>query len=87
MDLNKVIYLGHSAKEPLMCPPSELAYGSEPHDHIWSMVHRGVQSGTLASGEVGVPGVVQLGGYREVAIPGTNPGSSRGRFYGLFMEY
>ena len=31
----KVIYLGHKANVPLICPGSELSYGFEPHDHIY----------------------------------------------------
>ena len=31
----KVITLGHSAKQPLIGPASELTDGFEPHDHIY----------------------------------------------------
>ena len=34
MDINKVIYLGHKARVPLIRLPSELADGFEPHGHI-----------------------------------------------------
>ena len=41
LDLNRVIYLGHSPKEPLIWPPSELCDGFEPHGLIWSAGLRG----------------------------------------------
>ena len=34
MDINSVIMLGHSPKQPLMSPPSELTDGLEPHGHM-----------------------------------------------------
>ena len=33
-----VIYLGHTSKEPLMCPTSELLDGLEPHGQLRSSV-------------------------------------------------
>ena len=35
---SSVITLGQQANVPLMCSASELAYGYEPHDHIYSAV-------------------------------------------------
>ena len=72
-DSESVIYLGHTANVPLIRRLSELADGLEPHDHILlvdtadplpPVLHR-VQGR-------GVPGVA-VGGYREGAIPGTQP--------------
>ena len=34
MDINKVIILGHKAKQPLITLSSELVDGFEPHGHI-----------------------------------------------------
>ena len=84
---SSVITLGHSSKEPLIRPPSELGDGFEPHDLIYSagLTVRGVLlhlPGTASRG--GVPGVVQLGGYLGGAIPGTQPAS---RFRAYLMNY
>ena len=73
MDINSVIKHGHSAKLPLMCPASELTDGFEPHDTIWSAGWSVVACRVVGVAGGGVPGVVQLGGCREGAIPGTNP--------------
>ena len=82
----RVIYLGHTANVPLIRPLSDLADGFEPHDTIWSRVHRGVQSGTLARWGSGVPGVVRLGGYWEGGNTGTQPGPSRGQIV-AYLRY
>ena len=61
------------AKQPLMCSSSELADGSEPHDHICCRYVAGVDM-------PGVPGVDGegctrggLGGCLGGCIPGTQP--------------
>ena len=53
MDIPKVIYLGHTLKQPLIGPPSELVDGFEPHGLIYL---RTVRHG----------GMVQPGGEEEV---------------------
>ena len=57
MGYNKVINLGHKAKEPLMSSRSELADGLEPHDQF---DQRRLHARTVHSGDRqrGVPGVV-----------------------------
>ena len=56
-------------------PPSELTDGYEPHGLIYSAVMTGVADDVYSRGRRGVPGVMQLGGYRVGTIPGTNPAS------------
>ena len=60
-----VITLGHSVKQPLIQPPSELFDGLEPHDQFYlsGMPVRQLL-GTGVRWE-GVPGVRGWGGYRE----------------------
>ena len=57
MDINSVINVGHSPKQPLMWSPGELVDGLEPHDHIY-LVPRvsSVDHGPAGVGR-GVPGV------------------------------
>ena len=72
MDIISVIRLGHRPKQPLMCSPSELLDGSEPHDHI-PLVPRvsSVDHGPAGGGR-GVPGVEGwVGTWR--GIPGGYP--------------
>ena len=77
-----VINLGQLPNVPLIWPPSELGDGFEPHDTIYlgdrprgdSTHEHGVPVGGR-----GVPGVVQEAGYREGAIPGTQPGQPAGQ--------
>ena len=55
----------------------ELVDGFEPHDTIYSRdmtARHGDQPGSERAVGGGVPGVGELGGYREGAIPG-NPAS------------
>ena len=73
MDISKVIYLGHSAKQPLIWPSTELSDGFEPHGHITHRVVPGKRVPVAAVGGRGVPGVGWLGGYLGGAIPGTQP--------------
>ena len=40
MDILRVIYLGHTPKQPLIWSRSELVDGFEPHSLIWSAGHR-----------------------------------------------
>ena len=68
-----VITLGHTTNVPLMGPPSELSYRSEPHGHVLLLGHRGSDGERDMPWVGGVPGVVPLGGYREGCIPGTEP--------------
>ena len=72
MDPERVIYLGHKVKQPLIRSPSELSYGFEPHDLIYlrSMTVL-CGTGAAAWAGIGVPGV-GLGGCRVGTIPGTN---------------
>ena len=37
MDINSVIYLGHTIEQPLIRPSSELSDGLEPHGLIYSV--------------------------------------------------
>ena len=71
-----VINLGQVGHVPLIRLSSELADGLEPHDHIYSpdtARAAAVQCGSGVRWGGGVPGVCAVGGYREGAIPGTNP--------------
>ena len=62
MDPESVITLGHSARQPLMCPASELVDRLEPHGLIWSMAHRGSDGEQDMPGGAGVyPGWGRLG--------------------------
>ena len=57
---------------PLIQPPSDLGYGLEPHDLIYSVPGSAVR-GAGTGGVAGVyPGWCGMGGYQEGAIPGTN---------------
>ena len=76
MDSQSVIYLGHTLNVPLIGPSTELSDGYEPHGHIYSgnqytahCDHAGQYPGAVGRG---VPGVVQVGGYREGST-GTHP--------------
>ena len=71
MDNNKVINLGHSAKQPLIQCSSELSDGLEPHGHILQPGHHDVAGEVLPGQRWGVPGVVRWWGTWEGAIPGT----------------
>ena len=53
MDIPKVIYLGHSPRQPLIRPPSELVDRFEPH-------------GIILPAAVRHGGMVQPGGEEEV---------------------
>ena len=69
-----VITLGHTLNVPLMCLPSELSDGFEPHGLIQVSVQ---PAGVDEDGWVGrgcTRGGAWLGGYLEGAIPGTQPG-------------
>ena len=70
-----------------MGPPSELADGLEPHDHVLlrRLVDRGLWE--VMGGGGGVPGVVGMGGYLEGGIPGTQPGPSRGQIEAYLYIY
>ena len=60
-----VIDLGHKAEQPLMYRASELSYGIEPHDHIWSSPRgSSVDHGPAVAWEGCTRGAV-LGGCRE----------------------
>ena len=81
--------LGHSLKQPLMCPASDLADGFEPHDMFYLRdTARDIDSSGEPDrrGRGGVPGVVRLGGYREGAIPGTSPAVQPYGFIDLLLE-
>ena len=56
MDILRVIYLGHNAEQPLMCPPGELADGFEPHDTICSQLVPGVHATLMTVVQVVYPG-------------------------------
>ena len=72
-DILSVIYLGHSPNVPLIGLRSELSYGLEPHDHIWSMPRTAVRQ-YQSGGRAGVyPGWWGTGVDLEGAIPGTQP--------------
>ena len=78
MDINSVIYLGHTWHLPLMCPTSELADGLEPHDTIYSAGRTVVASRVVGVGWRGVPGVAGRVGagrvlYRVLTQPGADP--------------
>ena len=60
-----VIDLGHSAKEPLMRPGSELSYRLEPHDHVLLPVHCRTPLTSLYGAAGGVPGGGAAVGYQE----------------------
>ena len=61
-----VIILGQLPSVPLMCPGSELGYGLEPHDYIYSRIQPAAACGPVtACSRMGVPGVGAVGGYRE----------------------
>ena len=53
MDIISVITLGQQANVPLMWCPSELSYGLEPHDQIYTAGHRDV-AGEVPPGRRGV---------------------------------
>ena len=83
MDINSVIILGHTCKQPLMYRTSELVDGSEPHGHIGYTAHSLVHDG-------GVPGV---GGVYPGWCSGWVPGRvlyrvlTRGQPEALFEAY
>ena len=68
-----VITLGHTLKEPLIRPSSELVDGLEPHDYEPS----GVQHGVAPDGELGAVGRVYPGWCSRVGggrvVPGIAP--------------
>ena len=74
--LVSVITLGKLSDVPLIRARSELVDGLEPHDHFYLRRHAtartGSHAGSSSHAREGVPGV-GAGGYREGAIPGTNP--------------
>ena len=81
---SSVIYLGHTSKEPLMWPGSELVDGLEPHGLILQWRQPRAYPATCTRVREGVPGVVGLGGYWEGGIPGTQPGPRLRLIYGIF---
>ena len=72
LDLKCVIYLGHMSNVPLMRPPSDLADGLEPHAPLPHAVVQGPLPPVLVLGRRCTRGGLELGGYREGSIPGTN---------------
>ena len=66
MDINRVINLGHTGQQPLMCSPSELSYRSEPHDQFTLGVSGAAVLGAAAAVGGCTRGGVRLGGYQEV---------------------
>ena len=57
MDSWSVINLGHSPKQPLISLGSELSYGLEPHDTIYSWLLTRALTVVPVTGVEGVPGV------------------------------
>ena len=83
MDYYKVIYHGHSAKQPLIGPSSELGDGLEPHARFRSTV-RGVRHGSSGAGREGCT----RGGAGWVVPGGCYTGyPADGRFEAYLMEY
>ena len=83
MDSQSVIGLGHSPKQPLMRPSSDLSYGLEPHDHIYPRDTAVPVDHVDDAGSGGVPGVVRLGGYPEGCIPGQSAKARLRLIYGI----
>ena len=76
MDFYSVICLGHTLKQPLIGPSSELVDRLEPHALFTpGLPHRAAVPGctVLVGRGGGVPGVVQAGWVWEGTIPGTHP--------------
>ena len=71
MDPDSVIILGHRSKQPLICPSSELLYGLEPHDYIYSAVPHRTEHGVDCRGGGVYPGWCRLVGTGRGTIPGT----------------
>ena len=66
-----------------MCRPSDLSYGLEPHDHIYSAdcTRTAVREYTAGgAGRGGVPGVVQWGGTGGVLYRVLTHASAYGQF-------
>ena len=69
MDINSVIHLGHTGKQPLMYRTSELVDGLEPHDHILDRTQGPRRSQLGDMGWEGVyPGWCRVGAW-EGGIP------------------
>ena len=74
MDFHSVITLGHTSKQPLIGPSSELSYGYEPHDLIYWVRAAAVRGGADYRGGAGVyPGWCRLGTWRVVYRVLTQP--------------
>ena len=88
MDLNKVINLGHNGEQPLMCWPSELSDGFEPHGQFTPRVRHalhadsvpGVAGCTRVAAAGWVPGGYYTGYYPATRFKayGSGPGSASG---------
>ena len=86
MDPESVINVGHSAKQPLIRPRSELADGLEPHDQFYLRYTAVVLTYWYRGSVEGVPGVRWLGGYWEGSIPGTTQPPDLRLIYGIIRD-